>query len=100
MREIEKKIFFVLFISFVLISTGICFAAEPVTERPIYTDGDSWIFVNRNKGKKVKHIFLREEKDKYLFHLESWGQLDNKEIFTKAVEVLDKKLEVLSKLVK
>jgi hypothetical protein len=70
MRLIEKNIFCVLFIFVLLISTGICIAAEPVYERPIYKEGDFWVFVNRNQFKERTHKFLREEKDKYVFGLD------------------------------
>jgi hypothetical protein len=52
-----------------LISASICLAEEPVAERPIYTKGDFWVFVNRNQFKKMKQTFLREEKNKYVFRL-------------------------------
>ena len=35
-----------------------------------------------------------------LMNIESWGQLEVKEIFSKAIEVLDKNLQELSKAVK
>ena len=44
-------------------------AVAPVAEKPLYTKGDSWLFVNRNKFKKRKHIFMKEEIDKYVFKL-------------------------------
>jgi hypothetical protein len=69
MKVIEKKIFCVLLLFVLLISTGICLAEEPVAERPIYTEGDFWVFVNRTQFKEVRHTFLREEKDKYVFRL-------------------------------
>jgi hypothetical protein len=69
MRVIEKKIFSVLMMFILLISTGICLAEEPVAERPIYTKGDFWVFVNSNQFKKMKQTFLREEKNKYVFRL-------------------------------
>ena len=69
MRVIDKKIFCVLLLFVLLISTGICLAEEPVAEKPIYTKGDFWFFVERNLSKKMRQTFLREEKNKYVFRL-------------------------------
>lgn len=69
MRAKEKARSFIPFIGILLISSGICFAAEPVAERPVYSEGDSWVFVERNKFRKMEHTFLREEKDRYVFKL-------------------------------
>ena len=47
-----------------------------------------------NKIKKVKEI------NELVFNIESWGQIDVKEIFSKAIDVLDKNLQELNKAVK
>ncbi|MFA5764496.1 MAG: hypothetical protein WC915_06845 [archaeon] len=47
-----------------------------------------------NKIKKVK------ESNELLFSIESWGQIEVKEIFSKAIEALDKNLQELSKAIK
>lgn len=46
---------------------------------------------------KIKKVGKTEE---LLFSIESWGQIEVKEIFIKAVEVLDKNLQELNKSVK
>jgi len=47
-----------------------------------------------NKIKKVKHV------NELIFNIESWGQIEVKEIFSKAIEVLDKNLQELNKAIK
>ena len=47
-----------------------------------------------NKIKKLK------EANEIIFEIESWGQLKTKDIFLKAIEVLDKNLEELDKEIK
>ena len=69
MRIIDKKIICVLLLFVLLISTGICLAEEQVAEKPTYTKGDFWFYVERNLSKKMRLTFLREEKDKYVFKL-------------------------------
>ncbi|MEJ2366405.1 MAG: hypothetical protein P8017_17355 [Deltaproteobacteria bacterium] len=74
MKANKKKRCFIPVIFILLILTGMSFAAEPVAERPVYAQGDFWVFVNRNKSKKVKHTFVREEKDAYVFQLGKSGR--------------------------
>lgn len=45
-------------------------------------------------------IKVDASKENYVFYLESWGQLDVKEILVKAVDVFDEKLDEFEKLVK
>ena len=45
-------------------------------------------------------IKVDASKENYVFYLESWGQLDAKEILVKAVDVFDEKLDEFEKLVK
>ena len=45
-------------------------------------------------------IEVDASKENYVFYLESWGQLDVKEILMKAVDVFDEKLDEFEKLVK
>lgn len=47
-----------------------------------------------NKIKKLKEI------NELVFNIESWGQIEVKEIFSKAIDVLDKNLQELNKAVK
>ena len=47
-----------------------------------------------NKIKKVKQV------SELVFNIESWGQIEVREIFSKAIEVLDKNLQELNKAVK
>tara|TARA_Y100000310_G_scaffold325724_1_gene389613 strand:+ start:1196 stop:1861 length:666 start_codon:yes stop_codon:yes gene_type:complete len=47
-----------------------------------------------NKIKKVKQV------DELIFNIESWGQIEVREIFSKAIEVLDKNLQELNKAIK
>ena len=47
-----------------------------------------------NKIKKVKEV------NELVFNIESWGQIEVKEIFSKAIDVLDKNLQELNKLIK
>jgi hypothetical protein len=71
MNQTESKIMCLLCLIALLIIPNIYIAdaVAPVAEKPIYTKGDSWLFVNRNKFKKRKHIFQKEEKDKYVFKI-------------------------------
>src|SRR4030042_7030907 len=46
-----------------------------------------------NKIKKVKEV------NELIFSIESWGQIEVKEIFSKAIDVLDKNLQELDKIV-
>jgi len=55
-REDMKKILLLLT---VLMMFTICFAAEPVAERPVYSAGDYWVFTANDK-QEVKLRFLRE----------------------------------------
>lgn len=45
-------------------------------------------------------VEVRGKKEKFLFFMESWGQLENKEIFFKALEIFDKKLNEFEKELK
>ena len=45
-------------------------------------------------------ISVNAEKNKFIFTMESFGQLPNKEIVSKALEIFDNKLDELEKLVK
>jgi DNA-directed RNA polymerase subunit D len=47
-----------------------------------------------NKIKKIKEV------NELVFNIESWGQIEVKEIFSKAIDVLDKNLSELNKAVK
>tara|TARA_Y100000310_G_scaffold69026_1_gene64384 strand:+ start:8972 stop:9634 length:663 start_codon:yes stop_codon:yes gene_type:complete len=47
-----------------------------------------------NKIKKVKEV------NELVFNIESWGQIEVKEIFSKAIDVLDKNLQELNKIIK
>ena len=69
MNKIKTNIKYILCLITILLIPDIytVVAAAPVAEKPVYSEGDSWVFVNRNKFKKRKHIFLGEEKDKYVF---------------------------------
>jgi len=49
---------------------------------------------------KDENIEVSGSKDKFIFHMESWGQLDNKEIFLKALDIFDKKLNEFEKELK
>jgi hypothetical protein len=71
MSQIENKIIcIVCFIAmFIIPDIYAVDAVMPVGEKPIYTEGDSWIFFNRNKFKKRKHIFLKEDNEKYVFKI-------------------------------
>ncbi len=43
--------------------------SPPVAERPVYSEGDYWTLINKNRFKERTHTFLREEEDKYVFSL-------------------------------
>jgi len=45
-------------------------------------------------------ITLTPSKDKFIFYIESWGQLSPKEIFLKALDILDEKLNDFDKKLK
>ncbi len=45
-------------------------------------------------------VKVEASKERFIFYLESWGQLEPKEILVKAVEVFDEKLDEFEKLVK
>jgi len=47
-----------------------------------------------NKIKKTKEV------NELVFNIESWGQIEVKEIFSKAIDVLDKNLQELNKAIK
>lgn len=47
-----------------------------------------------NKMNKIKEI------NELVFSIESWGQIEVKEIFSKAIEVLEKNLQELNKIIK
>jgi DNA-directed RNA polymerase subunit D len=47
-----------------------------------------------NKIKKIKEV------GELIFNIESWGQIEVKEIFSKAINVLDKNLQELNKIIK
>jgi len=47
-----------------------------------------------NKIKKIKEI------NELVFNIESWGQIEVKEIFSKSIDVLDKNLQELNKAIK
>ncbi|MBS3093583.1 hypothetical protein J4456_03325 [Candidatus Pacearchaeota archaeon] len=53
--------------------------------------------LSEDKKKKIKSI---KDADELQFNVESWGQLDAKDIFIKSIEVLEENLEELDKLVK
>ena len=56
----------VLFLLAVLMMSNISYAGDQITERPVYSAGDYWIFTEN--GKDVSLEFLREEKDRYIFN--------------------------------
>jgi len=45
-------------------------------------------------------IEISEDKSKFIFYLESWGQLSPKEIITEAADILDKKLDDFQEKIK
>mgnify|MGYP001612700535 FL=1 len=47
-----------------------------------------------------ENVEVRGKKDKFIFHLESFGQLSVKEIFLRAIEIFDKKLNEFEKELK
>jgi len=47
-----------------------------------------------NKIKKIKEV------NELIFNIESWGQIEVKEIFSKTIDVLDKNLQELNKAIK
>lgn len=55
-----------LLVLFVLIMSVVSYAADVVVEKPVYSAGDYWIFVNE-KGDTTKVEFLREEEEQYVF---------------------------------
>lgn len=59
-----KKIVFVIMTLMTMITTNI--GAE-IAEKPIFTPGDYWIFKNSD-GKETKTVFLKEEKDYFIFN--------------------------------
>jgi hypothetical protein len=52
MKVKEKKLLSFLFFFVFLLSHGIAFTEEPVAKRPSYSEGDYWVFINRNKFKE------------------------------------------------
>ncbi len=56
----------VLLLLYVVSLSVVSYASDAVVERPVYSAGDYWIFVD-GKGKSSKLEFLREEKDTYVF---------------------------------
>lgn len=50
----------------VVLLSVVGYAADTVVERPVYSSGDYWGYID-GKGKISKVNFLREEKDKYVF---------------------------------
>ncbi len=66
MRKIEKIIICVLFLFLSLTMPYSGFSSEQTTERPIYSAGDYWIFINF-KGKLKKIEFIKEENNQYVF---------------------------------
>lgn len=55
----------VLFLLATLLMFDISYAANQPAERPTYSAGDYWIYADDDK--EVKFIFIREEKDRYIF---------------------------------
>ena len=53
--------------------------------------------LSENQMDKIKKL---SKSDELIFNIESWGQIDSKNIFMQAIEVLDKNLNELNKAVK
>jgi len=66
MRKMDKVIICALFLFVSLTVPYIGFSSEQTAERPNYSSGDHWIFIN-HKGKQKKIEFLREENNQYVF---------------------------------
>ena len=66
MRKMDKVIICALFLFVSLTVPYIGFSSEQTAERPNYSSGDHWIFIN-HKGKLKKIDFLREEDNTYIF---------------------------------
>lgn len=47
-----------------------------------------------------KNITVKGSDEEFIFHIEPWGQLTPKEMLLKAIEIMDSKLDNLTKLVK
>lgn len=60
-----KGLIFLLLL-FVISLSVVGYASDVVVQRPVYSAGDYWIFID-GKGKSSKLEFVREEKDKYIF---------------------------------
>jgi DNA-directed RNA polymerase subunit D len=73
----------------------------------VYINNDGKVIVDeeelKDKGfsdEKIKELKKISEINELLFGIESWGQIPAKEIFTRALEVLDKNLSDLGKSVR
>ena len=71
----------------------------------VYVDENGKIICNEDecralKGELQEKIKKAKEANELIFEIESWGQLDAKDIFPKAVEALEDNLKELSKEVK
>ncbi len=71
----------------------------------IYVDAEGKATYNEDDLVKVsdelaEKIKKTKEVNELIFNIESWGQMDGKEIFLKAIEALDSNLSELSKAVK
>jgi len=53
--------------------------------------------LSEDQMNKIKKL---SKSDELIFNIESWGQIDSKDIFIQAIEVLDKNLNELNKAVK
>lgn len=52
-----------MIIGFLISMSGIAATETPVAEKPVYSEGDYWVLLNKNKFKEIRHSFLREEED-------------------------------------
>jgi hypothetical protein len=55
----------VLFLLMALFMFDISYAANPTVERPMYSEGDYWVYAGDEK--EVKLTFVREEENRYIF---------------------------------
>jgi hypothetical protein len=69
MTTLWKKITGVLSMIVILSLPDISLAGGPVAERPHYSPGDYWVFVNKTRPKELRHTYLQEEEGKYVFTL-------------------------------
>lgn len=63
----KRTIIMVLVLTFV----SVCLAEVPIAEQPVYSSGDTWVYIQKNEKKstekKVKLEFLRVDSDRYVF---------------------------------